>query len=165
MLMPTEDFAAYEALVAAVIAEYWPVGSREQAIVEAIVDADWRIRRIPMLEAGIFALGELEFAPLYPGEPEQLRQNLIRAKTSLAYKKVLRNLKLQAAELRRHREEDVAELRQLQANRRARRAQPGKTAANSLTLVLDAGSRKKRGIRKTASKPLLSPNVDGLPSS
>jgi hypothetical protein len=121
VLLPSDDVAAYEAHIARITAKYSPVGADEQALVQSIADADWRLRRIPILEHGIYALGHAEFAPLFADQPEPLRAGQIQTKTYMTYEKQLRNLQLQQSRIRRHRQEDVNELTDLQALRRAER--------------------------------------------
>ena len=67
---------------------------------------------------GIYALGRLEFADVFPDQDEAVRIHLIEAKIFLAYKKDLSNLNLQEARLRRQREKDEARLKEVQALRR-----------------------------------------------
>jgi hypothetical protein len=54
---------------------------------------------------GIYALGRLEFADVFPDQDEAVRIHLIEAKIFLAYTKDLSHLNLQEARLRRQQEE------------------------------------------------------------
>jgi hypothetical protein len=90
----------------------------ELALVQSLADTEWRLQRIPSLEMGIYALGRLEFADVFPDQDEAVRIHLIEAKIFLAYKKDLSNLNLQEARLRRQREKDEARLKEVQALRR-----------------------------------------------
>ncbi|HZQ50808.1 MAG TPA: hypothetical protein VFB14_08810, partial [Bryobacteraceae bacterium] len=62
---------------------------------------EWRLQRIPSLEAGIYALGRLELANLFPDEEESVRKQLIEAKIFLTYQRQLNNLSVQENRLRR----------------------------------------------------------------
>ena len=64
---------------------------------------------------GIYALGRLEFAELFPGETEAVRKHLVEAKIFLAYRRDLNNLSIQEGRLRRQREKTPPRL----LNRRA----------------------------------------------
>jgi hypothetical protein len=119
VLLPAEDAVLYEANIAALTAQYSPVGPAEQRLVQAIADAEWRLKRIPGLELGIYATGYSEFAPLFLSEPEHLRSTMTRSKTYETYEKQLRNLQLQEGRIRRHRKSDIDELLALQARREA----------------------------------------------
>jgi hypothetical protein len=118
VLLPSEDAALYEQHVARFMQQYEPVGDEEQTLVQSLADTQWRLLRIPSLEAGIYALGRLEFAELFASEDESVRPHLINAKTLLVYQRQLNNLNLQENRLRRNREKDTSALLELQDNRK-----------------------------------------------
>ena len=117
VLLPSEDAALYEAHLAQFREQYQPVGDQELALVQSLADTYWRIARIPSLEMGIYALGRLEFAELFPDHEEGARRILIDAKVFLAYQRQLVNLGIQEGRLRRQAEKDLAALRALQQPR------------------------------------------------
>jgi hypothetical protein len=117
VLLPSEDAALYEAHLARFREQYEPVGDQELALVQSLADTHWRIARIPSLEMGIFALGRMEFADLFPEYDEGSRKILIEAKTFLAYQRQLVNLGIQEGRLRRQAEKDLAALQALQQPR------------------------------------------------
>jgi hypothetical protein len=121
VLLPTDDAALYEAHVAHFEQHYAPASDAERNLVQALADTEWRLARIPSLEAGIYALGRLEFAELFPQETEPVRKQLIEAKIFLAYQRQLNNLSIQENRLRRQREKDLAALKQLQDDRKRER--------------------------------------------
>jgi hypothetical protein len=94
-----------------------PVGDQELALVQSLADTHWRLAGIPSLEAGINALGRLEFAELFPDQEEGVRKQLIEAKIYLAYQRQLANLSIQEGRLRRQAEKDLAALQALQQPR------------------------------------------------
>jgi hypothetical protein len=118
VLLSSDDAALYEAHIHKFRERYNPVGDGELALVQSLADTEWRLQRLPGLEMGIYALGRLEFAGLFPDKDEAVRRQLIEAKIFLAYKKDLSNLSLREARLRRQREKDQAGLKELQALRR-----------------------------------------------
>ena len=118
VLLPSEDAALYQAHVAAFVEHYTPVGDEECKLVQSLADTEWRLLRIPALEMGIYAIGRLEFAGLFPDEDEAVRKHLIEAQVFLAYQRQLNNLSIQESRLRRQREKDTAALRELQEKRR-----------------------------------------------
>jgi hypothetical protein len=117
VLLPADDTAEYQRHLKAFEQEFQPVGLRECELVQSIADTWWRLRRIPALEAALFAKGRLEFAHLYDDQEPAARPQLIDAYTYLVYEKQIRNLQLQEARLTRRREKETAELRLLQAER------------------------------------------------
>jgi hypothetical protein len=54
VLLPGEDEAAFEELSAHLRAELQPVGEMEDLLVDRIITAHWRLRRLGRVEAGIF---------------------------------------------------------------------------------------------------------------
>jgi hypothetical protein len=117
VLLPSEDAALYEAHLAQFREQYQPVGDQELALVQSLADTEWRLARIPSLEMGIFALGRMEFADLFPEYDEGSRKILIEAKTFLAYQRQFANLSIQEGRLRRQAEKDLAALQALQQPR------------------------------------------------
>ncbi len=103
VLLSSDDPARYQHHVEQYIKEFNPATERESVLVQSIADADWRLLRIPVLEMAIFKRGR--------------EQGIPELDTFLQYEKQLRNLHIQESRLRRHREKDLAELRQLQDDR------------------------------------------------
>jgi hypothetical protein len=120
VLLPGDDAALYEAHVARFFERFQPAGDEEQNLVQSLADTEWRLLRIPSLEAGIYALGRLEFTELFPNEEPAVRQQLIETKIFLTYQRQLNNLSIQENRLLRRREKDTAALRDLQEQRRRR---------------------------------------------
>jgi hypothetical protein len=83
-----------------------------------IADAEWRILRIPGLEASIHALGMLKFADLHPEQTDPAaRKALITGEILMAYRRDLTNLALQERRLRNQMKSDQAKLKALQDER------------------------------------------------
>jgi hypothetical protein len=118
VLLPGEDAAAYETHVANFFARHQPVGDEEQHLVQSLADTEWRLLRIPSLEFGIYAVGRVELADLFPQEDPEVRKHLIEAKIFLTYQRQLNNLSIQEGRLRRQREKDTESLRECQETRR-----------------------------------------------
>lgn len=114
VLLAGDDLAAYQQLAERHIRQYRPVGDEEKTLVQSITDSEWRLLRIPALEAGIYALGRLEFAALFDDDDPAVCASLIEAKTFLVYQRQLNNLSVQEARLRRQMEKDREKLQSLQ---------------------------------------------------
>ncbi len=123
VLLPTDDAPAYEQHLRAYADDFRPVGARESDLVQSVADTAWRLKRIPSLEAAIFAQGHIEFAESFNQHDPSLRASMIEVQTFIKYEKQLRNLQLQEARLARRREKELAELRQLQGARQANQHQ------------------------------------------
>jgi hypothetical protein len=138
VLLPAEDAAAYTELVEGMFKNWAPAGDAERNLVQSLADTEWRLQRIPSLEAGIYALGRLEFAELFADKDEAVRKQLIEAKIFLAYQRQLNNLSIQENRLRRQREKDTASLRELQEVRdRARQKRLDCAAYKYIEAVYD----------------------------
>jgi hypothetical protein len=118
VLLPSEDAALYQAHVSAFVEHFAPAGDEEGKLVQSLADTEWRLLRIPALEMGIYAIGRLEFAGLFPEQDEAVRKHLIEAQVFLAYQRQLNNLSIQESRLRRQRDKDSAALRELQERRK-----------------------------------------------
>jgi hypothetical protein len=119
VLLPTDDVLAYERHVARLMADLSPATDTESHLVQNIADTEWRLLRIPQLEASIYAIGRLELADQFPAhasEPAN-RDALILGRIFLAYRKDLTNLALQERRLRNQRKDDLAELGAIQQAR------------------------------------------------
>jgi hypothetical protein len=121
VLLPSDDVAAYERHIASSFAEWNPATDREKVLVQSIADTEWRLLRIPSLQSGIYALGRLQYAEKFNDQPEAVRSTLLDAYIFQASRRDLTNLSLQESRLRRQREKDLAELKQLQQERLAKR--------------------------------------------
>ncbi len=119
VLLPTDDADRYQTNVQAFFKELSPNGHRETLLTQSLADIAWRVERIAGLEMAIYAQGRAGFADHHPDEPAALRTHLIELDIYQENESTLRNLHLQEARLRRQRDRDNKELRQLQAERRA----------------------------------------------
>ena len=118
IVLPTDDVAAYQTLVALINRKFAPANDIEQHLTQTIADTEWRLLRIPTLESGLYALGRHELAADCAHEPDpQLRATMLEAHIFRTYQKDLRNLALQERRLRNQLKQDTAELRRLQQER------------------------------------------------
>lgn len=117
VLMPGEDAQAYRDHVSRFVDEFKPATAREAEIVQSLADTRWRLLRIPSLEANLYALGHLEFADKFNIEAASVRAGLIQAHTFLVYQKQFNNLAIQETRLFRRFEKELAELKEIQAER------------------------------------------------
>ncbi len=119
VLLPSDDAEAYTQHIQRFFDEWDPATDAEQALVQSLADTEWRLLRIPSLEMGIDAIGRLEFADKFASErDETVRKSLIEAQVFLSYRKDLNNLSIQESRLRRQRDNDTAQLEDLQKERR-----------------------------------------------
>ncbi len=119
ILLSASEADAYELHVARFASDCNPIGDREAELVQSLSDTQWRLNRIPILEAGLYASRRLDCAELFLDEAdENVRTLLIENQIWETNRHLFNNLSLQESRLRRHYIKDVAELRDLQAKRR-----------------------------------------------
>lgn len=146
VLLPTDDSAAYQDHLRAYQDDFRPVGVRECDLVQSIADTAWRLKRIPCLEAAIFAQGHVEFAEAFNTHEPSLRSSMIELQTYLKYEKQLRNLQLQESRLARRREKELAELRSLQAERRSAEQEALELVASRYQVAQASGHSFEPGV-------------------
>ncbi len=140
VLLPTDDAGAYRQHLAAYTEEHRPATPRESELVQSLADTQWRLTRIPALESAIYARGRHESAEMYSNLPQAERISLIDLEVHLRYEKQLRNLQLQESRLYRRYTLDLAELRRLQAERKAATEATAQATAKSAAKTASAPS-------------------------
>ncbi len=111
VLLPLDDTALYQKMGQVFIAAHQPATFEEELIVQTLIDAEWRLQRIPNLEKHIYARGFRDFSGEIPDQ-------FIEVETYLKYQKEFKNLGLQESRLRRTKEKAKAELTALQTARK-----------------------------------------------
>jgi hypothetical protein len=118
ILLPSDDVAAYQNLISLIEKKFQPESGEEKLLVQSIADTEWRLLRIPTLEAGIYALGRVELAGECAFETDpQARAPMIEALIFRTYRKDLSNLALQESRLNRQLEKHKSALNQLLEDR------------------------------------------------
>ncbi len=140
ILIPTDDVAVYERHVENLVNAHQPATDLEKMLVQSLADTDWRLRRIPTIESGLYAIGRREIEPETEFETDpQLREAILQAQILLKFKRELGNLSIQETRLRRMREKDLAALLKLQAERKEAEPKPEKTIpASAVALYMEA---------------------------
>jgi hypothetical protein len=137
MFANAEDAKNYASHAALYQSQLQPVGPEERALVQSIVDIRWRLATIPLLELAIVAVGSaalIDANPTHWTKPEH--QTMLALEARRRHEKELRNLALQENRLARRRERETAELRTLQAARKAREDEALATGAKAALLGL-----------------------------
>ena len=122
VLLSTDDAAVYEAHLKRFLEKYEPATDEERALTYQLADTDWRLLRIPTLEAGIYALGRHELAGRFESEEPLVGASMLEAQTYLLYGRQLNNLSIQESRLRRYYEESERKLNELQKLRKQKTA-------------------------------------------
>ena len=135
VLLPNEDADAYETHLLQYLEEFQPVGARETELVQSLADTQWRLNRIPSLEAGFYALGRLRHAELFPDPHDR---HLLDAHILMQDAKHFKNLHLQESRLRRQYRQDAQELKELQRQRKKEQEEK-EAASKPQTLIASVG--------------------------
>ena len=131
-----EDARNYARHVADYEQQFQPVGREESALVQSIADIRWRLATIPVMELAIIALGSTAIIDTDPAHWNKYEnQTYLTLKVRRRNEKELRNLALQENRLVRRRERETAELRTLQADRKAREAEALAAGAKAALLA------------------------------
>jgi hypothetical protein len=130
VVLPSEDLDAYHRHLQHFFDFHKPVGDEETATVQRLADTQWRLDRCATLEHNLYALGQHEFAALFPDESPEIRRALLQAHTFRAYQKEFRNLNIQEGRLQRAYEAEYQYLFNLQSARRQREKAHAKRQAN-----------------------------------
>ena len=118
VLLPSEDPIVYQAFLESIFEQWSPATDQENRLTEVIGIAEWRLRRVPALEAGIYSVGLLEHNSLFLDEADPIKRDRdVQGKLYLIYEKQLKNLSLQERRLRSQHKSDTTELKQLQQDR------------------------------------------------
>ena len=120
VVLPTEDHSAYEHHSQSFLDEYRPKDATETQLVQSLIDTSWRMNRAATVETNLFSLGIIEME-------DRLRANHPEAEAALAMAMAFRehmrafaNISIISSQrLARQFERTLAQLRQIQAERRA----------------------------------------------
>jgi hypothetical protein len=134
IVLAPEDADRYSAMCERFRSGWNPVGERELELTQMLIDTQWRLNRVPRLEAALYATGRIEFCDMFSDAEPELQASLIDIHTLTAYERQFRNLHIQESRLRRNYAVISAELQLTQQNRRAednKRAHAAKLAAQA----------------------------------
>jgi len=112
ILLPNDDIPRYEKLAHEMIEFHKPFDYTEGLLVQSLTDTEWRLQRIPALDAALYALAHREMGSTLSEDPETAQLQI-----EMKYDRQFRNLRLQETRLRRMYREDLARLEEIQAAR------------------------------------------------
>src|SRR6516165_9444649 len=113
-----EDQAAFQRHCDAIREALKPVGALETDLAQAIAEDKWRLNRARALENSIFTLGFQEHSDPNAGHPE-VDAALAQGRTWIAQARNLQLLTTYEQRIRRSVEKNMAEIKALQAERKA----------------------------------------------
>jgi len=137
IVLPTEDHSAYERHSQSFLDQYHPKDATETQLVQSLIDTSWRMNRAAAVETNLFSLGITEME-------DQIRANHPEAESALAMALAFREntrafaqISIYSQRLARQFERTLAQLRQIQAERRAAEERQLDKAAKILKMHKD----------------------------
>ncbi len=117
--LSTEEAAAYQEHCARILSTHKPANDDERNHVAMIADLEWRIMRIPALEAGLYSVGRTRLTPKSENHLEEKNVLVSDSEIYVVYQKEFNNLYLQESRLVRRLDRELKLLIVLQQKRLA----------------------------------------------
>src|SRR5579864_580894 len=118
VVLPTEELAAYQRHAQSFLDEYQPKGATETQLVQSLIDLSWRLNRAAAAETNLLTLGITEHAPLINTEHPEAHDALAMGLAFSEHHHALANISMYCQRCHRQFERSLAQLRELQAERR-----------------------------------------------
>jgi hypothetical protein len=134
IVLPSEDHAAYERHTRRLFDDLQPKGALEEQLVQSIADTSWRINRIAALETNLLALGIMEQAANIDAAHPEAHAALAMAASVREQSRAIANLSMHEHRLSRQFERTLNQLREIQADRRAKENDQMEKAARILRM-------------------------------
>ncbi len=139
IVLPSEDHAAYEKHTSRLFQDLQPKGALEQQLVQSLGDTSWRINRVAALETNLLALGIHEQSEKIDTAHPEAHAALAMAASIREQTRALANLSMHENRLSRQFERTLKQLREIQAERRAKEKDQLEKAARLLALHQEEG--------------------------
>jgi hypothetical protein len=118
VLLPHEDVAAYESLVATIFAHHKPVTDAEKLVIQSVADTEWKLVRIDRAESGLYAYGHLKNENSFPeGTHPEEQFIMVEGLIHHEYGKTFHTITAQQAKLQRFMEKRIAQFEKMRAER------------------------------------------------
>jgi hypothetical protein len=119
VVLPTEDHSAYQRHSQAFLDEYQPNGATETQLAQCLIDTSWRLNRAAAVETNLFSLGITEMEDRIRANHPEAEAALAMALAFREHMRAFASISTQSQRLARQFERTLAQLRQIQAERRA----------------------------------------------
>ncbi len=131
LILSPEDRERYNAFAAGFMAELAPVGDTETFLATAAISQAWRLRTVPTICENIMALAHFDISQdrVYSDDPN-LQDALVTAAATAASSSDLVRISLYEQRLHKSYERFLGQLKQLQAEREAKRQSELEAARN-----------------------------------
>jgi hypothetical protein len=118
IVLPTEDHAAYQRHSQSFLDEYQPKQATETQLVQSLIDTSWQLNRAAAVESALFSLGITELEDRIRANHPEAEAALAMALAYREHNRAFANLSIYRQRLTRQFERTLAQLRQIQAERR-----------------------------------------------
>ncbi|HWY46364.1 MAG TPA: hypothetical protein VNX70_03215 [Bryobacteraceae bacterium] len=137
IVLPTEDHSAYERHSQSFLDEYHPKDATETQLVQSLIDTSWRMNRAATIETNLFSLGVIEMEDRLHANHPEAEAALAMALAFREHMRAFANISINSQRLARQFERTLAQLRQIQADRRANEERQLDNAAKILKMHND----------------------------
>jgi len=137
IVLPTEDHAAYQHHSQRLFEHFRPVGALEEQLVQALSDTSWRLNRAAAVEANLYSLGITENENRIHASHPEAEVALAMALTFRENVHAFANISIYAQRIARQFERTLAQLREIQAERRQNEEDALDRAADLLEMHQD----------------------------
>ena len=120
-VMPWEDQIAFEKFCTDIAQSLYPETAVERQLAQTIAEDHWRLNRSRAIETNILALGYEAEGPDFDTQNPEINTALATAHVFIANQKAFNLVTLYASRINRDIRNNMAQLKQLQAEREARR--------------------------------------------
>ena len=134
VVLPTEDHSAYQRHSKSFLDEYHPKDATETQLVQSLIDTSWRMNRAAAVETNLFSLGITEMEDRLHANHPEAEAALAMALAFREHMRAFANISINSQRLARQFERTLAQLRQVQADRRAAEERQLKEAAKILKM-------------------------------
>ncbi len=121
VVMPGEDMAIYLSQSKEIVDSLHPETAIEYELAQTIADGTWRMKRLRTVEEGMFAWGNFEEAGNFDAENAIIHAAFTAAKAFRTNSQDFVNLSIYESRIQRGIEKAMKQLKELQAERKARR--------------------------------------------
>jgi len=137
IVLPTEDHSAYERHSQSFLNQYHPKDATETQLVQSLIDTSWRMNRAATVETNLFSLGIIEMEDRLHANHPEAEAALAMALAFREHMRAFANISINSQRLARQFERTLAQLLQIQADRRANEERQLNQAAKILKMHKD----------------------------
>jgi len=137
IVLPTEDYAAYQRYSQSFLDDCRPKGAVETQLVQSLIDTSWQLNRAAAIETNLFSLGITENEGRVHANHPDAEAALAAALAFREHNRAFAQISMYRQRLARQFERTLNQLREVQAERRAKEEEQLHKAAKILKMHKD----------------------------